>query len=252
VTTAHVPFVFGEARASARLAARCPLGACTIIDVLADDDRARAMFALLLAVNAESYGAVLSMPAWVQLDCAALPGGIIGFARARADVDPALYARLVARAPVKDRALLERYDGLVPLAQYTCVPTPEPQQVVGFSLLSLERGLGRRVKAMGLAMHDARSQIGVAQVDNRALRVHVGLGPLLVRAAPLAVHDLATTTIAYELAVPARDVLERIAHTGARVPALPGTRTVAIGADTARALAGARIVDVTAAGIVVE
>jgi hypothetical protein len=247
--SALVPFVVGEKARAHRLAERCPLGRAEPIDVLSEG--ARDMFALLLAANALSYD-VLSMPAWVQLDCAALPAGIIGFARPRRDLAGDLWPRFLARAPDADRARLARYEGLVPVAQYTCVPSSEAGHVVGFSLLSLERGLGRRVKACALAMHRARVQTGVAQVDNSAMRVHVGLGPLRVTAAPLAVHDLAERTIAYELAVPQRQDLERIARTGERLPAPAARERVSIGPSTAAELGAmvrergrVEIVDVT-------
>jgi hypothetical protein len=236
-TTSAVPWILGNGAWCETLAARCPLPGCRVLDVL-DDDTAP-FFHLVNAANARAY-AGMPMPSWVQLDCASLPAGMIGLGRMRDDVDAALVAALVegVRTSFGDDAAdaCARWRGLIPLAEYTCVPTPEPGHVVGFSLYSLVTGLGLRTKAMALAMHQARVQTGIAQLDNAALRLHVALGPLDVRAAGVAVHTLASRTIVYALAVPPADVLARIAHGGA-LPARPsGDVRIANNAQAARAL----------------
>lgn len=235
-----VPFVLGRRSAAARLAERCPVAGCVALDVYEE----RALFSLLLAGNAESYRS-LAMPAWVMLDCAALPAGVIGFARPRAQVPPALFARLLTRASalVDPDALarLAQHEGLVPLAEYACVPTPEPGHVVGFSLFSLERGLGVRTKAMALAMHRARRQTGVAQVEGRALRAHTTIGPLDVVRAGVAAHERARTTIAYELTLDDTNRLSALAR-GARVerPPVSGALPLAVDEHTVGALEAMR------------
>ncbi len=232
-----VPWILGNGTSCEMLASRCPLPGCRVIDVL-DDDTAP-FFHLVNAANARAY-AGMPMPSWVQLDCATLPAGMIGLGRMRDDVDAALVDALVAgvRTTFGDAAAeaCARWTGLIPLAEYTCVPTPEPGHVVGFSLYSLVTGLGLRTKAMALAMHQARVQTGIAQLDNAALRLHVALGPLDVRAAGVAVHTLADRTIVYALAVPSTDVLARVASGGALPARGSGDVRIANGANATREL----------------
>jgi hypothetical protein len=192
------------------------------------------------AANARALGG-MAMPAWVQLDCACLPSAMIGLARPRADVDAALFASLregVAAAFGEHAARdVDTWQGLVPLAEYGCVPTPEPGRVVGFSLFSLVPGLGVRTKAAALLMHQARVQVGIAQVDNPALRTHTAIGPLDVVAARVPVHSKPHETIVYALRVPPDDVLEGIAR-GARLPPRPqASARIALGRDTTMELA---------------
>lgn len=236
------PFIFGNGPWCAELAARCPVPGCVVIDVL--DPATVPFFHLVNAGNGRAFHG-LPMPSWVQLDCACLPAGMIGFGRPRADVDTALYDDLAARVRVTfgeaaGRAV-DAWQGLVPLSEYACVRTPEEGHVVGFSLFSLVPRLGVRTKAMALAMHDARVQTGIAQLDNAALRVHVALGPLEIRAAGVAVHTMGATTLVYALRVPALDVLARMA-TGGALPARPeGELRIPLDGSTTdrlRALAG--------------
>lgn len=251
------PFVFGSGPWCAELAARCPVAGCVVIDVL--EPETAPFFHLVNAANARAF-AGLPMPSWVQLDCACLPAGMIGLGRVRADVDAALYADLAARVRASfgedaGRAV-DAWDGLVPLAEYTCVRTPEPGHVVGFSLYSLVPGLGLRTKAMALAMHEARVQTGIAQLDNAALRVHVALGPLDIRKAGVAVHTLSATTLVYALRVPALEVLARVATGGAPPPRPPGSLRIRLDAAAAGALRALvephAIVDVTKTELVLQ
>jgi hypothetical protein len=253
------PWVLGSGPWCADLAARCPVEGCVVLDVL--DSATVPFFHLTNAANARAF-AGLAMPSWVQLDCACLPAGIIGLGAARADVDAALYTDLAARVRLTfgDAAGggVDAWQGLVPLAEYTCVPTPALGHVVGFSHYSIVSGLGLRTKAMALAMHGARVQTGVAQVDNAALRMHAALGPLDVRAAGIAVHPMSSTTIVYALRVPPLDVLARIARGGALPERAPGSVRLPLGPTVVSELAqlmkkGPRaIVDVTKTELVLE
>ena len=249
------PWIFGNGPWCAQLADRCPVAGCVIIDVL--DPATAPFFHLVNAANARAFSG-LPMPPWVQLDCACLPAGMIGLGCTRADVDAVLYADLAARTRVTfgeaaGRAV-DEWQGLVPLAEYTCVRTPAEGHVVGFSLYSLVPGLGVRTKAMALSMHEARLQTGIAQLDNAALRVHVALGPLDIRAVGVAVHTMSAMTLVYALRVPALDVLARIATGGPLPPRTPGSLRIALDASTTKALqalVGAHaIVDVTKSELV--
>lgn len=218
-------------------------GGAVVKDVL-DDDSAD-FFALVNAANARAFGG-LSMPAWVQLDCATLPTAMVGFAMKARELDASLVDDLAARAgvPVGD-------DDLVPVAEYCALPTPEPGHVVGFSLFSLVAGLGLRVKALGLFSLQARVQTGITQADplrplQGALRTHCRLGPLVVEKRGVRVHSKPGTTLVYRLQVPPSSTLAALGR-GAltRVP-FSGTTTKKAGLDD-----GDTLVDVAADGFVV-
>jgi hypothetical protein len=231
--SALVPWILGHGSWCAAAQARAPLPGCAALDVLSP--ATLPFFQLVNAGNARAYGEG-SMPPWVQLDCACLPNGMIGLAVPRAHIEDALWRDLVeAVARIFGAAAsraLDSYDGLVPLSEYGCVPTPEPGHVVGFSLYSLRKTLGVRTKAMALLMQSARWQTGVAQVDNRALRTHTALGPLHIVAAQVAAHSQPQTTFVYRLRVPEERVLEDLAR-GGRIPERPpGTVRLAIGETT--------------------
>jgi hypothetical protein len=233
-----VPFVLGHGAWCDERAARCPLPGCEIVDVLAPAHLP--FFRLVNAGNAVAYGGT-AMPAWVQLDCACLPSGMIGFAARRADVDDALWAKLVTQVRasfgVDAAAALDGYDGLVPLTEYACVPTPEDGHVVGFSLYSLRKGLGTRTKAMALLMCGATRQTGVTQVNNSALRTHTLLGPLDVIAPRVTAHSDPVHTFVYALRVPSSPVLQGIALGNPAPPRRTGSVRIAIGDETTERMA---------------
>jgi hypothetical protein len=205
--SALIPFVFGHGSWTETWQKRIPAMAdaddAVFIDVL--DPQTTPFFKLMIAANAKAFGD-MGMPAWVQLDCATLPTAMIGFARRAAAVDAALRADLEERAGV-----VVDDDALIPLAEYTALCTPEAGTVVGFSLYSLEAGLGLRAKAMGLLAMKATTQQGITQLDNSALKTHSRLGPLHILRVGVDVHSRPKTTLIYRLKVPAADVLAAFA-----------------------------------------
>ena len=212
-----------------------------VIDVL--EPKNAIFFQLMNVANARAFGD-LGMPAWVQLDCATLPTAMIGFAVRKDGLDDALVDDLRRRAqlPIVDD------DQLIPLAEYTALPTPQPGHVVGFSLFSLVPGLGLRAKAMALLAMGATAQTGITQVDNLALKTHCRLGPLEVIRVGVEVHSRPRTTLVYKLTVPDEPQLTALAMgTATRVPWRG--RTIHKSAETVRT--GDVIVDVDASGIVV-
>ena len=82
---------------------------------------------------------------------------------------------------------------------------------MGYSLFSLERGLGVRAKAIGLHLHatlGARSQLGVAQYSNlAAIKSHLSFGPLELVDPLTPLHTRAGETFIYRLTVPPRATL---------------------------------------------
>lgn len=235
--TELVPFLLGHgAWCAARAAALGPLA--QHIDVLAAENLP--FFHLVNAGNALAYGGA-AMPAWVQLDCACLPAGMVGFAVRREALAEELWRRLVHQVEVsfgpdaRDAALA--WTGLVPLSEYTCVPTPHAGEVVGFSLYSLRRGLGLRTKALGLFACGAVRQTGIAQVDNASLRTHTALGPLEVVAPRVAAHSQPGTTFVYRLHVDDAPRLRALASGTPPGPRRRGTVAISVGPSTTRDMA---------------
>lgn len=182
---------------------------------------------LLNLGNALAYGGEMGMPEWVMLDCGLLPSAFTGFCRRAADLAPRARAALNERLARAEAALsparisAERRLGVptgpllddewVPVAEFCALPTLTPGQIMGYSLFSLEQGLGVRAKALGLALHaslGARAQLGVAQYSNTAaLRSHLRFGPLELVDPLTPLHTRAGETFIYRLEIPPEDAL---------------------------------------------
>jgi hypothetical protein len=133
----------------------------------------------LRALDSACFGpGGMAMPRWILLDGAGLSGAIIGLAT------PAEQAS----ASVRELLGLTPFDtGLIPYSMYIAIPSFESDTWVGHNLASLAvsrpegedlRGLGGLTKAIALRALGARRQLGAAQWDSVALRVHARLGPL--------------------------------------------------------------------------
>lgn len=191
---------------------------------------------LLNLGNAMAYGGEMGMPEWVMLDCGLLPTAFMGLCRLgaelsdeqRASLDERL-ARLERDMSPARRAVEEligvplgpiRDEEWVPVAEFCALPTLTPGEVMGYSLFSLEPGLGVRAKALGLSLHaalGARTQLGVAQYSNLgALKSHLRFGPLELIDPLTPLHTRAGETFIYRLTLPPRDALIDMAA-GARL-----------------------------------
>jgi|GEM_PF-858449 len=191
---------------------------------------------LLNLGNAMAYGGDMGMPEWVMLDCGLLPTAFMGLCRRgvelsdeqRASLDERL-ARLEREMSPARRATEEligvpmgpvRDEEWVPVAEFCALPTLTPGEVMGYSLFSLEPGLGVRAKAIGLSLHaslGAHSQLGVAQYSNLgALKSHLRFGPLELIDPLTPLHTRAGETFIYRLSLPPRDALIDMAS-GARL-----------------------------------
>lgn len=174
---------------------------------------AETWFHWLWAANQEAFGG-LGMPAWVQLDCATLPSGFVGFTAPREDLDEALVHRLVQRVATAfgsaAAGVLEAARHPLPVAAACQVPTGLPGRVTGISMWSLWPGqnLGLRAKALSLLLHEARYQVGVCSITSPALAVHARFGPLRVMAAGMPLHEAGAERLVYELEVPPTARLE--------------------------------------------
>jgi hypothetical protein len=228
-----VPFILGVPETTARLAQACPLPNAVVLDVLQPETLP--FYQLLNAGNQMAFGG-LGMPAWVQLDCCTLPTAMVGFAVARADVPPQVMDGLtqhVSRVFGAQAALaLAAHQGLVPVSEYTALHTFDASRVVGFSLFSVlgTKGLGLRTKALALACYGARTQVGMTQYNNSAVRTHALLGPLRITHAVAPPHSRPQETFVYTLEVPPREHLARLASGDVVVPPqdLPTTQEIPV------------------------
>ena len=133
----------------------------------------------LRALDARTFGpGEMATPRWILLDGAGLSGAIVGLAARTQEASDSVRNLLGIGA---------RDTGLVPYSMYIAIPSFESDTWVGHNLASLTvrrprgerlRGLGGLTKAIALRTLRARHQLGAAQWDSMALRVHVRLGPL--------------------------------------------------------------------------
>jgi hypothetical protein len=140
----------------------------------------------------------MPMPRWLFYEGADLPGAIVGLGRPVEALD----------ARTRDRfGVAPTGSGLAPLAMYIALPTVEPGVFFGHNLASVGRqlptplrGLGRFVKALGVAAYRCTRLRGATQWDSPALHIHVGLGPLRLLTAWTPAHSEAWT-LTYEVEV---------------------------------------------------
>lgn len=177
------------------------------IVMLIDDPLTRQFALLLNHTNQLAFGGGknMGMPLWVMLDCGILSSAIVGFATPCSQLSAAERARL---------GVPDDYHGWVPLSEYCACPTLTPGCVSGFSLQCQRPGYGiaRRTKAMAMLLYGARTQVGVTQFDNPAIRVHASLGPLRIIIHRPAIHTHADHSFVYHATLPSPDVLCNIAR----------------------------------------
>lgn len=178
------------------------------VEVLPVEDDDTSEFAdLLNHSNQLAFGGPrdMGMPRWVMLDCAILPTAMVGFMLAPEDTPDELWDLL---------DIEDDYDGWVPVSEYCAALTVEPGCVCGFSLHShiSSQGIATRTKALALAVLGAKSQIGVTQFNNPAIRVHARFGPMEVLLHRPAIHTHNEDSFVYRLELPEEDVLEDMAR----------------------------------------
>lgn len=178
------------------------------IELLRVEDEENAEFCRILnRSNQAAFGGKesMGMPLWVMLDCAILPSAVVGFMLPRAYIRQELADLL---------ELDDDYDGMVPVSEYCACPTVEANCVSGFSLHSQlsGQGLATRTKALALAVYGARTQIGVTQFFNPAIRVHVRFGSMEITIHRPTVHTYPEDSFVYRLNLPPMDVLLNMAR----------------------------------------
>jgi hypothetical protein len=150
----------------------------------------------------------LGMPLWVFLDCCVLPSAVVGF-EMLASAMPDDLRRAI------DPTLTQEW---LPFTEYIALPSARLGEVVGVSLFSFAGTghWGRRTKALGLLVHAARQQIGVAQYTNPSVRLHLSLGPLRLLSRRTEVHSRPAETFVYTTSVASPQQLRDIVSDGGR------------------------------------
>jgi len=170
------------------------------------------------AANLARFPGPLTLPGWVLVDFYLMPAAI-GLLTCP--------ARLLDLRPP---GLADEDEGIA--AAYYAAPSVAPGTVVGVSLISLREGLGGAaiLKALTLEMLRARTQRGIAQWNNRSLRVHTRLGALRLEGPVPAAHGKARESFVYvvDLTDPAR-VAEAMTRPRTADPEAPeGARWIAV------------------------
>jgi hypothetical protein len=132
-------------------------------------------------------------------------------------------------------------------AAYVGAPTVHAGVVAGVSLISfLGSGTAAAwIKLFTLNMLRAREVRGVAQWDNRSLRVHTRLGRLNLVGRPPGGHELLEKTFVYstDLSHPAAiaQAMQRTLRPAGQVRRIAATDTAELGAALGRAISGAEV-----------
>ncbi len=222
---------------------RSPFPTAEVVDIFSPDSQA--FYRLVNAGNRLAFQGI-GMPPWVQLDCCTLPSAMVGFCVDRDEIDPQMWAQLVAYTEAGfgpgSSAILDDYDGPVPVSQYCAVASLLPGTLVGFSLFTLlpGAGLGVRTKALGLLCYDQRFQIGMTQYTNSAVRTHCAFGPLEILEPVAWPHLLQTETFIYRLDLQQADLRSMALHGAGRAEVPEGVHRVPLGADTHAAVSAMR------------
>lgn len=167
-----------------------------------DRDEHAEFCSILNHSNQKAFGGKegMGMPKWVMLDCAILPSAVVGFMLPVEKTPDEILDKL----DVDDD-----YDGWVPISEYCGCPTVEKDCISGFSLHSqlVGQGIATRTKALAMLVYGARSQVGVTQFYNPAIRVHVrfGLMELVLHRPPI--HTYPEDSFVYRLQLPPEETL---------------------------------------------
>jgi len=175
-----VPFAVASGAVRERLDL-CPFGEAIPPEYLFDPLRttSESFLGRLSALDAATFGSgEMAMPRWILLDGAGLSGAIVGLGVRAEEASGSVRGLLGVGADET---------GLLPYSMFIAIPSFESETWVGHNLASLAvrrpegeslRGLGGLTKAIALRTLRARWQLGVAQWDSVALRVHSRLGAL--------------------------------------------------------------------------
>jgi len=159
-------------------------------------------FELYLVANGLAFGGKdMGMPAWVALDCVALPTTSIGLA---------LPAEKLSEKLKKEFELEAGYEGLVPITMYNALPAYHNKKTfINFTICSLmpNGGLGKLTTALAIEAYDADTIKSIIQYDSYAIKLHSKLGNLSVESAQVPVHTMGEMTLVYTVDVKNKEAL---------------------------------------------
>lgn len=139
------------------------------------------------AANLARFPGPLTLPGWVLVDLYLMPAaiGLVTCPARLCDIRPAGLGD-------DDEAVA---------AAYYAAPSVLPGTFVGVSLISLRERIRAAglIKALTLAMLRATRQRGIAQWNNRSLRVHTRLGPLRLEGPVPGAHEKSFESFVYSV-----------------------------------------------------
>jgi hypothetical protein len=139
------------------------------------------------AANLARFPGLLALPGWVLVDLYLMPAAI------------GLITCPARFCSIRPEGLADDDEAVA--AAYYAAPSVVPDTVVGVSLISLrEHGGGAAlIKALTLAMLRATRQRGIAQWNNRSVRVHTRLGPLRIEGPAPGAHEKSGESFVYSI-----------------------------------------------------
>jgi hypothetical protein len=206
VEDGFMPFAFG-AKANLDQLHPAPFGAALRM-IPSDGPDHLSMHRIINRLNGLAYGGKdMGMPAWVQIDCGALPSSFIGFALPADKIPDRL----------KWAMDLQGDEPFIPVAEAISIPTAAPGVWTSFSMSTVIPGhkLGYASKLMSLKAYGCRRTLGVAQFDNFALRLHTRFGALEIIEPRVPYHTCPTNTFTYALDLRGGAVLDVLERGGA-------------------------------------
>ncbi|MBI4919248.1 hypothetical protein HY837_04910 [archaeon] len=147
---------------------------------------------LLVQLDGLSYGDKnLGMEKWVALDCGMLPSAFIGLAKKADSLD----------SKIKEEFSIPKdYSGLVPITMYCAIPSTKKGLWISHSLAAIEqgKGLGLVTKILGLKIFQAKELIGIAQYNNKSVKIHTKISHLKILSAITSAHSIPEMTFVYQ------------------------------------------------------
>lgn len=147
----------------------------------------------VLKMDALCFGeGQMAMDKWVLLDCAMMPGAVVGF-----------YIEC-SHLSVKDREVLGVAEkDIFPLSMYIAIPSIKNEGTwFGHNLSSLNgkvelslRGLGQQTKLLGQYLLQIKTQQGATQWDSPSIHIHLKFGGMKILSAWTPAHSHPKTLV---------------------------------------------------------
>jgi hypothetical protein len=169
---------------------------------------------VLNKIDGLSYGDKgLPMEKWVAFDAGILPSGFVGFGKIAKHINNSLKSKL----NISDE------DFFVPLSEACAIPNVKNGTWISHTLGSLDsnNGLGTLTKALAIEVYGAKEMMGVAQYDNKSLKVHSKFGDMEILSALSPAHSLPDMTFVYKLSIKEDTVKKALEKSSASEKSVP-------------------------------